>query len=79
MVQTLLAFYEYQSGRFTILYRFCPAGGMALFSGGAVSLSELILCILLSMAIVGSLQTFFGFLGKYCCCCRGTTPYPSAS
>ena len=35
--------------------------GMALFSGGAVSLSELILCILLSMAIVGSLQTFLDF------------------
>lgn len=34
---------------------------MALFSGGAVSLSELILCILLSMAIVGSLQTFLDF------------------
>ena len=35
--------------------------GMALFSGGAVSLSELVLCILLSMAIVGSLQTFLDF------------------
>ena len=35
--------------------------GMALFSGGAVSLSELILCVLLSMAIVGSLQTFLDF------------------
>ena len=35
--------------------------GMALFSGGAVSLSDLILCILLSMAIVGSLQTFLDF------------------
>ena len=35
--------------------------GMALFSFGAVSLSELILCILLSMAIVGSLQTFLDF------------------
>ena len=35
--------------------------GMALFSGGAVSLPELILCILLSMAIVGSLQTFLDF------------------
>ncbi len=35
--------------------------GMALFSGDAVSLSELILCILLSMAIVGSLQTFLDF------------------
>ena len=35
--------------------------GMAIFSGGAVSLSELILCILLSMAIVGSLQTFLDF------------------
>ena len=35
--------------------------GMAFFSGGAVSLSELILCILLSMAIVGSLQTFLDF------------------
>ena len=35
--------------------------GMALFSGCAVSLSELILCILLSMAIVGSLQTFLDF------------------
>lgn len=35
--------------------------GMALFSGGAVSQSELILCILLSMAIVGSLQTFLDF------------------
>lgn len=35
--------------------------GMALFSGSAVSLSELILCVLLSMAIVGSLQTFLDF------------------
>ena len=35
--------------------------GMALISGGAFSLSELILCILLSMAIVGSLQTFLDF------------------
>ena len=35
--------------------------GMALISGGAVSLDELILCILLSMAIVGSLQTFTEF------------------
>ena len=40
---------------------FVLAVGMALFSGGAVSLSELILCILLSMAIVGSLQTFLDF------------------
>ena len=32
--------------------------GMALISGGAVSLAELIVCILLSMAIVGSLQNF---------------------
>lgn len=35
--------------------------GMALISGGAVSLSKLIVCILLSMAIVGSLQTFTEF------------------
>lgn len=35
--------------------------GMALISGGAVSLAELIVCILLSMAIVGSLQNFTEF------------------
>ena len=35
--------------------------GMALFSNGAVSIPELILSILLSMAIVGSLQTFLDF------------------
>lgn len=34
---------------------------MALISGGAVSLAELIVCILLSMAIVGSLQNFTEF------------------
>ena len=35
--------------------------GMALISGGTVSLAELIVCILLSMAIVGSLQNFTEF------------------
>lgn len=35
--------------------------GMALFSNGPVSIPELILSILLSMAIVGSLQTFLDF------------------
>lgn len=35
--------------------------GMALFSNGTVSIPELILSILLSMAIVGSLQTFLDF------------------
>ena len=35
--------------------------GMALISGGSVSLAELIVCILLSMAIVGSLQNFTEF------------------
>ena len=35
--------------------------GMALISDGAVSLAELIVCILLSMAIVGSLQNFTEF------------------
>lgn len=34
---------------------------MALISGGTVSLAELIVCILLSMAIVGSLQNFTEF------------------
>lgn len=37
---------------------FVLAVGMVLISGGAVSLAKLIVCILLSMAIVGSLQTF---------------------
>ena len=35
--------------------------GMALISGGSVSLTELIICILLSMAIIGSLQTLMEF------------------
>ena len=35
--------------------------GMALISGSTVSLAELIVCILLSMAIVGSLQNFTEF------------------
>mgnify|MGYP005964478287 CR=1 FL=1 len=35
--------------------------GMALASDGAVSLAELIVCILLSMAMVGALQTFTEF------------------
>ena len=35
--------------------------GTALVSGGAVSLAELIVCVLLSMAIVGSLQNFTEF------------------
>ena len=35
--------------------------GMALISGSMVSFDELIVCILLSMAIVGSLQTFTEF------------------
>lgn len=34
---------------------------LALISGGAISLAELIVCTLLSMAIVGSLQTFTEF------------------
>ena len=35
--------------------------GMALISGGMVSLDELIVCVLLAMAIVGSLQNFTEF------------------
>ena len=56
-----MAVYEYQPSDSAFLYRLCFACRNALISGGSVSLAELIVCILLSMAIVGSLQNFTEF------------------
>ena len=62
MVCPLLAVYERRPGDHAADYRVCVARRHGALCRGIVSLDETILCMLLAMAIVSSLQTMMEFM-----------------